>query len=443
MREVSGRSLQKELAPTFHQELERALTSPGVKLDLANPVLLDAVKARASDIHLEPQKELVQVRFRVDGEIWDVAAVSRGYGKVLLNQLKAHANIDPIANFTPRDAHAAISHEGRSIDLRLALSPCQFGETLNIRVLDARRLERNIDNLGLTKESLARLHDWIENTNGMFLACGPTGSGKTTTIYSLLHELKFSNRAIISLEDPVEYEIEGITQVQLDPRHHLNFAEGIRGMLRLDPDYLMLGEIRDAASAHASVNAAISGRVLLSTIHSRDAVGALTALRNWGLRNHEIGESLAVIVAQRLVRKLCPDCRAKEAVSAVEKRWLELFHLPEMTENWVPKGCKRCANLGYSGRTGIFEFWKLDESDYKLILENADEHAIRDNLAAREHRFIYLDGYQKVKEGVTSLTELKKVSAGCTPCKVLEFAEGTRTPETEAHYSNEPALSVV
>jgi len=246
--------------------------------------------------------------------------------------------------------------------------------------------------------------------NGMFLCAGPTGSGKTTTIYALLHELKFANRAIVSIEDPVEYQVDGITQIKIDELHHVDFAEAVKSVLRLDPDFLMLGEIRDAASAHSAVNAAISGRVLLSTVHSRDAVGAITALRNWGLPDHEIAEALVVVVAQRLVRRLCPHCRREGKPTATDLQWLKAMHLPSRGAFWEAKGCKECQNLGYFGRTGIFELWRLDEHDYETLLNHADEHALRQSFAARSSSTLLQDAIAKVRAGTTSLAEIRKLS---------------------------------
>jgi type II secretory ATPase GspE/PulE/Tfp pilus assembly ATPase PilB-like protein len=253
----------------------------------------------------------------------------------------------------------------------------------------------------------------------MFLAAGPTGCGKTTTLYSLLHELKLSNRIIVTLEDPVEYLIDGITQIQIDMLHDLNFAEGAKSMLRLDPDFLMLGEIRDGTSAETAVNAAISGRVLLSTVHSRDAVGAITALRNWNLPDHEIAESLSVVVAQRLVRKLCPACRRKTKPNETEKRWLKSLYLKVPSTVWKAQGCKKCRDLGYDGRTGVFELWRLSSADYHAILEHVDEISLRESLAARGHRSVLEDAMDKVTEGVTSLEEVRRVAVGVFPSHKL------------------------
>ena len=422
MKTSDRRTIRSELAPQFQKTLreqpasssDRRLQQQGIAVALVE----DALKHRVSDIHIEPQTSDARIRFRIDGIVCDVAETEKTTCQLLINQFKAMAGLDPIIRFTPRDAHANVAVGGLSSDLRLALTPCQSGETLALRILDPRRLERTIDDLGISGENLRQLEQWLENVKGMFLAAGPTGSGKTTTVYSLLHELKYHDRTIVSLEDPVEYQLDGITQVPLDERHHFNFAEGVKAMLRLDPDYIMLGEIRDGTSAHAAINAAISGRVLLSTIHSRDAVGTLTALRNWGLADHEIAESLTVVVAQRLVRKLCQHCRRKGKVDSSEAAWLRSFNLSPPRSVWKPGGCAKCNQLGYLGRTGLFEFWQLDGTDYEMILSRADEHTIRDHLAARQHNSLLVDGLVKVSEGITSLGELRRMIGGPIPSQL-------------------------
>lgn len=423
MKTNAAPTVRGDLAPHFHKALrEHAATTPethqAIQPAIAVPLVRDALATRASDIHIEPQSSDARVRFRIDGIVCDVAHTTRESGQLLINQFKAIAGLDPIIRFTPRDAHAHVADNGGATDLRLALTPCQSGEALALRILDPRRLERKIDDLGLSDASLSRLEQWLENVKGMFLASGPTGAGKTTTVYSLLHELKYNDRTIVSLEDPVEYQIDGITQVHLDEKHHFNFAEGVKAMLRLDPDYLMLGEIRDAASAHAAINAAISGRVLLSTIHSRDAVGTLTALRNWGLADHEIAESLTVVVAQRLVRRLCPACRRKAKPDSTEAAWLRSLHLTPPRIVWTAAGCKECANLGYLGRTGVFEFWQLDGGAYDMILSHASEHDIREHLVKRQHESLLTDGLSKVSAGVTSLSELRKTVGNQSPAQL-------------------------
>ena len=380
--------------------------------DYATAILEDAIEARASDIHVEPTGQTMRVRARIDGTLSIVAELPLEAGKGLSNQIKALAGLDPVVRFTPKDSHYHFTGSGEPVDLRIAVAPGQLGEALSIRFLDPRRLERSVDNLGLSDDNLAQIELWLENLNGMFLAAGPTGSGKTTTLYALLQRLNSTDKRIVTIEDPVEYAVPGLTQIQLDERHHLSFAEGVKAVLRLDPDLMMLGEIRDGPSAHAAVDAAITGRVLLSTIHSHDAIGAITALRNWGLPDHEIAESLTVIVAQRLVRRLCEHCKTSARPTQPEIDWLRTLELEAPKELWLPKGCDRCGGIGYFGRTGIFELWHLSEADYEMILAGAHEHALRKHLQRFGHVSLLQDAMLKLRAGITTLAEVKRASSG-------------------------------
>jgi type II secretory ATPase GspE/PulE/Tfp pilus assembly ATPase PilB-like protein len=241
------------------------------------------------------------------------------------------------------------------------------------------------------------------------MVAGPTGSGKTTTLYALLHRLKLHERSVVTIEDPVEYQVDGISHIQVDQRHGLGYAEGVKAMLRMDPDYLMLGEIRDDLSAHAAISAATSGRALMSTIHSRDAVGVIDVLRNFGLSGHDLSANLMLVIAQRLVRLLCPHCREKGRATAEERRWLEMIGRKVPTSVWHSRGCDECNGLGYKGRTGVFEVWRIDSEEYRLILEGADRRALYRQLSSRGHRFLIDDGLEKVAQGVTTLAELRSM----------------------------------
>ncbi len=406
--------LRSDLVRDLLSELRR-LAEEGSALempDLAYALILDAQRERASDVHIEPRSDSYRLRVRIDGCLHDAAVLNVPQARILLNQFKAISDVDPIVRFTPKDTRATVMLPKGKIDLRLALAPCQHGEKLAIRLLDPQRLERSIRELGLEPPMLAQLEQWLGNVSGMFLAAGPTGSGKTTTIYALLHELKFRNKSIVSLEDPVEYQIDGITQIKVDELHHVDFAEGVKAILRLDPDFLMLGEMRDKLSARAAINAALSGRALLSTIHCRDAVGAVTTLRNWDIADQEIAESLVVVVAQRLVRRLCEKCKRERATSENERKWFDAIEAPGPAKVPVPTGCKYCNHIGYFGRVGVFELWRLDEMDYRAILAHKDEHGLREALARRRERSILTDAAQKVAAGITSLDEVRGLSAG-------------------------------
>jgi type II secretory ATPase GspE/PulE/Tfp pilus assembly ATPase PilB-like protein len=243
----------------------------------------------------------------------------------------------------------------------------------------------------------------------MLLVAGPAGSGKTTTLYALLHKLKLHERSVITVEDPTEYQVDGINHIQVDKLHGMNFVEGVKAMLRLDPDFLMLGEIRDSDSAHAALTAASSGRALMSTLHSRDAVAVVETLRNYGLTGHEISANLMLVISQRLVRLLCPHCRVKAGPNNEEKHWLHELGRPAPRKVWHARGCDQCQGVGFKGRTGIFEVWRINAEEYQLILDDADRRTLYRHLTGRGHRFLLDDGLAKAAEGLTTLSELRTI----------------------------------
>jgi general secretion pathway protein E len=408
-----------EKKPKVHaalgQRLTEALkpgeTEPAARGDsdvqvLADALLRDAIRERASDIHLDPQRGDVALRFRIDGAMVDVANLAPGPAGRILNQFKALTKVPPVSLFAPEESRFTYTLEGEDVDLRVVYAPCLAGEKMTIRLLDTRQLRHDIRELGLAGMMLDHVEQWLNNVAGMFLVTGPTGSGKTTTLYALLHELRLLERSIVTLEDPVEYQIDGIAQLQVDEEHDLTFHNGLKAMLRLDPDFLLLGEIRDIESARAAAAAASSGHVLISTLHSHDPVNAVTTLRNWGLEDYEITASLQVVVSQRLVRRLCPACHRREAPDPRERRWLHAIgeEIPE--EVWRAVGCDECQRLGYRGRIGLFEVWRLQEPALELIADHAPERILREHLHARDHGTLLGDGLAKARAGETTVSEL-------------------------------------
>jgi len=385
-------------------------TSESELAAMADAIIRDAYRERATDIHLDPQTGGYRIRFRIDGLMHDAALLTVAQGHRLVNQLKTMADIDPVTIFFPEEARRTYEMDDVTIDLRVTIAPCISGVKLAIRMLDPKTVEHRVSDLGLSTENLDHLNGWLANLHGLFLVAGPTGSGKTTTLYALLHELKQQARNILTIEDPVEYQIDGINQMQVNERHELTFAEGLKVMLRLDPDYMMVGEIRDASSSRIAVDASNKGRVLMSTIHAPDAVGAVTSLRNWGIRDHEIATALTVVVTQRLVRTLCTHCRVMGEPNEADRKWLEAARLPVPEKVWHPRGCNKCSDIGYRGRTGIFEVWHLHEDDYALILAHADDHTMRQHLALKGHQSMVMHAMEKVAEGITSVEELKMFS---------------------------------
>jgi general secretion pathway protein E len=395
------RELLKAIEETEEEEEEVALSI------LAEGLLRDAVREEATDIHLDNHRDGMLVRMRIDGRVLDGAFLSHEQGQRLSNQFKTMAGLSPVVRFVPEEGRVTRELDGAMLDLRVAHAPCLRGDKLSIRLFIPHQVPHELDQLGLLEEGMSGLRDWMDNVSGMLLVAGPTGSGKTTTLYAMLHLLKLSERNVITIEDPVEYEIKGINHMQVNAVHGLGFADGMKAMLRLDPDYLMVGEIRDAASAQAAVSAAASGRALMSTLHSRDAVGVIDTLRNYGLNGLEISSNLTLVVAQRLVRKLCKHCRKEEPPTEEEVKWLTLLgrEVPEKVRHAV--GCDECRGIGYRGRTGVFEVWRVDAHEYQLILDEADRRTLYRALAKRGHQFLIDDGLKKVGEGLTSVDELR------------------------------------
>lgn len=378
---------------------------------IAESIMMDAVGARATDIHIDPMAGRFRVRFRIDGVIVDAAELEHADGLQLGNQFRAMAHLDPVAANGPEGGRFSYQLDEVSLDVRVTVAPCIAGDKLAIRLLAPERVSQDVSELGLDDGSLEMLESWLAGIGGMLTVAGPTGSGKTTTMYALLHQLKMTDRHVITLEDPVEYGIPGINQMPVNPERGMDFSDGAQAMLRLDPDFLVIGELTEPGSAQAAVNAAAGGRATMATIHSRDAVDTVTVLRNFGLDDFEVASNLQLVVGQRLVRRLCPECREQRKPNEQERRWLKSLQLDEPKEVWAAAGCAACNHIGYKGRIGIFELWRPDDEDFSLILEHAGAHKIRRALIKRGHRFLLDDGLAKADEGVTSLSELQSLSA--------------------------------
>ena len=409
----AGRCPKEHLAPGLIQILKDIAgrdTDPGDNTE-AEQLMRDAINARATDIHLDPYGERYRVRFRIDGAMIDVADIEAYEGTYLLNQIRVLASLDPVPTFKPEGGRFTYHLDKSKPDVRVTEVPCFAGNKLSIRILASTGILQDANQLGFDENKLQYLQDWLETIGGMMLVAGPTGSGKTTTLYSLLHQLKLVDNHVVTLENPVEYEIPGINQIPVREDRGLTFITGAQAMLRLDPDYLVIGELTEAESAQAALNAAASGRASMGTVHSRDAADTVTVLRNFGLDNFKVASNLELVIAQRLVRRLCPNCREQRSPSRIESRWLEsqLIEVPSLV--WAPSGCSECNGLGYKGRIGIFEIWRPDEEDYTLILDNQDSHTIRRHLAERDHKFLIHDGWEKASCGDIDISDLRRLGA--------------------------------
>jgi len=371
-----------------------------------------AISSRATDIHIDPLDEGFHLRLRVDGYFRNLGKVETDAGLHLQNQFKTMAEIDPGVQFLPRGSRFTAALQKGQTDVRLTLAPCVSGPKIALRLLDPDQVALPLNEIGMPPNQMEALREWLVTMGGLFVVSGPTGSGKTTTLYALLHELLKRDRHVLTIEDPVEYEIDGINQMQTDKTHGLDFATGIKTMLRLDPDDLMIGETRDPETAASAVRAAIFGHSVLTTIHARDVVSGVTALKNFGCSDHDIAVASSVFVNQRLLRLLCPDCRDKGALQEAESIWFHGLGIKTPKTAFHAGGCSSCNGTGYKGRTGVFEIWRPDSHSYEMLLQGADERTLRKHLNQKGHQSLIVQALGLVKEGKTSPSEVMGIGAG-------------------------------
>ncbi len=384
---------------------ELASQPPVVKL--LNLILLQAVKDRASDIHFEPFEDKYMIRYRVDGILYDITNPPRNLALAISSRIKVLSNLDIAERRLPQDGRIMVSVEGKNIDLRVSTLPTVFGESVVMRVLDKDVVSLSLDQVGMPEEIKREVRRIIEKPNGIMLATGPTGCGKTTTLYSCLREINKIDYKIITTEDPVEYDIPGIIQVSIKPKINLNFATCLRHILRQDPDIIMVGEIRDAETAQIAIQASLTGHLVLSTLHTNDAPGAITRMVNMGVEPFLITSTLEAVIAQRLVRVICKNCR--ERYYPDQKTLEEINLTKEELKDMVfyrGKGCSQCNKNGYKGRTGIYELFVITEGVKPLIMGKAQTSALRE--AARKEGMTTLrdDALRKVREGITTIEDV-------------------------------------
>jgi type IV pilus assembly protein PilB len=389
-------------------ELRRASEAPPI-VALVDLVLDRAVKQRASDIHIEPHAGPLRVRIRVDGVLRELIELPARTGGAFLSRIKIMADLDIAVKRRPQDGRASARVEGRELALRVSTLPAQGGEKIVIRVLESGATLQRVETVGMEPELLTRFQRLLGRSHGVILVTGPTGSGKTTTLYAALSSLDRERRNIITLEDPVEYRLPGLTQVQVHKRAGLGFAAALRAVLRQDPDVIMVGELRDKETVEIAMAAALTGHVVLSTLHTNDAPTAATRLAEMGAPPYLVAAGLIGVMAQRLARRLCPHCRAARTADARELQLLGLS--PQPVTVYDPAGCGRCDGSGYRGRVGIFELLPVIARVRELILRRAPADAIRD--AGRASGMVTLgqDAWRKVQAGLTSLDEVRPLLA--------------------------------
>jgi type IV pilus assembly protein PilB len=380
--------------------------APVVKL--VNQIIAQAVERGASDIHLAPDGRELRVRFRVDGVLQDVTTVPRRMTAGAISRIKIMAELNIAEKRMPQDGRVGLTIDGRHIDLRVVTLPSVHGESIVMRVLDKASVVVKLEKLGMADTERERFERACHETHGAVLVSGPTGSGKSTTLYAALNMLNTSEKNIITVEDPVEYEIAGLTQVQVSNKVGLTFAAGLRSMVRADPDVIMVGEIRDRETAQIAVESALTGHLVLSTLHTNDAPSAITRLIEMGIEPFLVASALDCIVAQRLARMLCASCKRRTIISAKTLRASGYKARVEL-EAYEPVGCRRCGGSGYRGRTGLYEVMSVTPEIQAMALERAPAEAIRDVAVSQGMGRLRDDGLEKVKQGRTSMAEIARV----------------------------------
>ncbi|ENM5873607.1 type II secretion system ATPase GspE [Vibrio mimicus] len=398
-------SLAEEL-PQNEDLLESEDDAPIIKL--INAMLGEAIKEGASDIHIETFEKTLSIRFRVDGVLREVLAPSRKLSSLLVSRVKVMAKLDIAEKRVPQDGRISLRIGGRAVDVRVSTMPSSHGERVVMRLLDKNATRLDLHSLGMTAQNHDNFRRLIKRPHGIILVTGPTGSGKSTTLYAGLQELNSSELNILTVEDPIEFDIDGIGQTQVNPRVDMTFARGLRAILRQDPDVVMVGEIRDLETAQIAVQASLTGHLVMSTLHTNTAVGAVTRLRDMGIEPFLISSSLLGVLAQRLVRTLCSDC--KEPYEA-DKEQRKLFDCKKKEPLILhrAKGCPKCNHKGYRGRTGIHELLLVDEALQELIHSEAGEQAMEKHIRSTTPS-IRDDGLDKVRQGITSLEEVMRVT---------------------------------
>ncbi len=406
--EVDDADVQVEKAKSEEVDLEKvAAESPVIRF--ANYIIQTAVKEGASDIHIEPSEKKLKVRFRIDGELFEMMNPPASMGPAIVSRLKIMGNLDIAERRLPQDGRIRCTVAGRKLDLRMSTLPNSYGEKVVMRILDTRSINVELEDLGFDDNTYTIWKKQIDAPHGIVLVTGPTGSGKTTTLYSSLRQLDKNAMNVCTVEDPVEYHLEGITQTQMHEKIGMTFAAALRALLRQDPDVIMLGEIRDSETAQIAVQAALTGHLVLSTLHTNDAPSSITRLVNIGLEPFLVGAAVNSVLAQRLIRRLCVHCKEMGKPTEEMAEFLAL-HSFDTDEIWAAKGCDRCRNTGYSGRIGIYELLTVDDQLRDLIARNPNVSEFRRLCIERGMVTLRSDGMRKVAKGITTVQEVLRVT---------------------------------
>lgn len=388
------------------------LTDEAPIIRLLNALLLQAVKERASDIHIEPYEKELEVRLRIDGILHNVLSPPKIIQDALVSRIKIMSNLDIAEKRLPQDGRIRLLLGGRDIDVRVSIIPTAYGERAVLRLLDRKQGLLGLWEVGLNKDDEKMVEEHLKRPDGIILVTGPTGSGKTTTLYAAINRIHTEEKNIITVEDPIEYQLKGIGQMQVNPRIGLTFASGLRSILRQDPDIIMVGEIRDLETAEIAMQASLTGHLVLSTLHTNDAPSAIVRLVDMGIEPFLVASSLTLVIAQRLVRTVCHYCKVSYEPSEVEKTYIraECKGRSDSILLHRGQGCDKCKGKGYLGRTGIFELLVIDNEMRPMIIERADSQKIKSYAISKGMKTLRHDGIEKVIKGITTLEEVLRVT---------------------------------
>jgi general secretion pathway protein E len=376
---------------------------------LVNSLMSQSVKDRASDIHIEPFEREISVRFRVDGVLREIIKPPKRFQSSIISRVKIMAGLNIAEKRLPQDGRIRLKVAGKDIDVRVSTVPTTYGERIVMRLLDRSSVLRDLDTIGFNQRNLSIMNALIKKPHGIILVTGPTGSGKTSTLYACLAKINRPDLNILTIEDPVEYQLKGVGQVQVNAKIELSFANGLRSFLRQDPDVIMVGEIRDRETAEIAIQASLTGHLVLSTVHTNDSAGAVTRLVDMGVEPFLVASSLVGVLAQRLVRTICKEC--KESYAPTPQELTEIGLDPKtVKEAWRGRGCPRCLDTGYQGRLGIYELMLVDDEIRQLVLKNVDASTIKNAARRKGLRSLREDGAEKVLAGITTTAEVARVT---------------------------------
>lgn len=405
MREEEAESGEIELHEDVHHLRDMAFEAPIVKL--VNMIITRAVEGRTSDIHVEPFENNMKVRYRIDGALTEVESLPKRIQPAVISRIKIMSRLNIAERRLPQDGRIKLRVSGRDIDLRVSTIPTIYGESIVMRILDRGSALIVLEHLGFPEKTLGKYKDLITTPYGMLLVTGPTGSGKTTTLYASLSDINSDDKKIITVEDPIEYQIDGINQIQVKPKIGLSFANGLRHIVRQDPDVIMVGEIRDIETAEIAIHSALTGHLVFSTLHTNDAPGAVTRLLDMGIEGFLVSSSLIGVLAQRLVRMICPKCREP---LKLQQEVIDKMEVEKDIATYHGAGCDYCRHTGYRGRTGIFELMVIGGEIRRMILEKASSDVIRQKAVSGGMQVLRDNGWDKVRQGITTVEEVIRVA---------------------------------